>query len=1073
MPKLSELTDYQPEEQVTPSGRLYVSPNIPTSDDGDYFSKPVAPMPELPSNNVVERIIKKLAETEFSPGTDMGNKLAGTGGQERYQLWPEKIVRSALTAIPDAYSGKIPMHDVDPETGELVPSQAMIGRAMDMASFAGVGGIGGTGEGAGTSLGIVPVDVAKKLNFRTAEHPDILKQAIENTPAASVDADGHLVVKVTRNQHPDQEGVESVRGGVFYLPEGSKDAKYYSGKNENFQYGGTQNISGETAFKNPLVVKGATGGKAPEAAYNQLMGDKKAYENMRTEALQSSGGWLQGLNKGLKIERISAFLEKYAPEMAPLAEHILDSSSKGNQLPYALQEAAVASAARNAGHDGVIGYSVGRGASKGKPFLSEIYDVRENRYPSSDGDFSVHPELYADSSKPAAAIQAVDSSRRAFLRPALKYKDRLYKGKEGQEHQDVIPPHLYPEFQQMAMNGEDISHYNFGFVNDKGHFLSREDALKYGIDTGLIDPQAGKFGALTSTLMADSSKPGTAIEAMAKTASEPAQPFYSALEHNVNAISQNKMNGEAWLGTLANKPGVKPEELDWTGLRSFLEENKGKPVTKEQVQEHLQNNKVELKEVSKGTSDPRAIEAKKAFEDYGKELRDKYNLNPLQNLAMYRKIKGMTDEEVSKYTQLQQTYHDLNEAPKTKYHSYQLPGGENYREMLMTTPVKTSPKTQEGLALTKRMNDGEFNSLNDADRKALFAKRDALLREGKAEEGTPYKSSHWDEPNILAHVRMNDRTIDGKKSLHLEEIQSDWHQQGREKGYADSSKPYEVFNPVTAEIKGKYATQAEAKKAVEGTNLDYGKSEGVPDAPFKKTWHELALKRMLREAAEKGYDRLSWTPGEAQAARYDLSKSVDSLLADPNKDGTFTIVGRKNGSNAFEQKNVTADKLPDIVGKEAAKNLLSADKNKYGMHELSGQQLKIGGEGMKGFYDQIIPKALEKLGKEHGVKVKSHMLETNPKGWHITPPSETVSGKWMVKSNDYNSKGYHFDTKAEAEANLAQNIAGERAAQPVHYIDIPQALKDKAMQKGFPLFSTAMPGYMFKPVNGNPFENDK
>jgi hypothetical protein len=596
MPNLSELTDYQPEEQVTPQGRLYVSPNMPTSDNGDYFTKPVAPMPELPADNVVERIIKKLAETEFSPGTDMGNKLAGTGGQERYQLWPEKIVRSALTAIPDAYSGKIPMHDVDPETGELVPSQAMISRAMDMASFAGVGGIGGTGEGAGTSLGIVPVDVAKKLNFKTAEHPDILKQAIENTPAASVDADGHLVVKVTRNQHPDQEGAESVRGGVFYLPEGSKDAKYYSGKNENFQYGGTQNISGETAFKNPLVVKGATGGKAPEAAYNQLMGDKKAYENMRTEALQSSGGWLQGLNKGLKIEKVSAFLEKYAPEMAPLAEHILDSSTKGNQLPYALQEAAVASAARNAGHDGVIGYSVGRGASKGKPFLSEIYDVRENRYPSSDGDFSVHPELYADSSKPAAAIQSVDSSRRAFLRPALKYKDRLYKGKEGQEHQDVIPPHLYPEFQKMAMNGEDISHYNFGFVNDKGHFLSREDALKYGIDTGLIDPQAGKFGALTSTLMADSSKPGTAIEAMAKTT----QPFYSALEHNVNAISQNKMNGEAWLGTLANKPGVKPEELDWTGLRSFLEENKGKPVTKEQVQEHLQNNKVELKEVQKG-----------------------------------------------------------------------------------------------------------------------------------------------------------------------------------------------------------------------------------------------------------------------------------------------------------------------------------------------------------------------------------------------------------------------------------------------------------------------------------------
>jgi hypothetical protein len=59
------------------------------------------------------------------------------------------------------------------------------------------------------------------------------------------------------------------------------------------------------------------------------------------------------------------------------------------------------------------------------------------------------------------------------------------------------------------------------------------------------------------------------------------------------------MNGEAWLGTLANKPGVKPEELDWTGLKSFLEENKGKPVTKAQIEEHLAANKVELKEVEK------------------------------------------------------------------------------------------------------------------------------------------------------------------------------------------------------------------------------------------------------------------------------------------------------------------------------------------------------------------------------------------------------------------------------------------------------------------------------------------
>jgi hypothetical protein len=38
----------------------------------------------------------------------------------------------------------------------------------------------------------------------------------------------------------------------------------------------------------------------------------------------------------------------------------------------------------------------------------------------------------------------------------------------------------------------------------------------------------------------------------------------------------------------------------------------------------------------------------------------------------------------------------------------------------------------------------------------------------------------------------------------------------------------------------------------------------------------------------------------------------------------------------------------------------------------------------------------------------------------ITPPSGTVSGKWMVKGTDYNSSGIHFDTEAEAIAKLKE-----------------------------------------------------
>ena len=42
--------------------------------------------------------------------------------------------------------------------------------------------------------------------------------------------------------------------------------------------------------------------------------------------------------------------------------------------------------------------------------------------------------------------------------------------------------------------------------------------------------------------------------------------------------------------------------------------------------------------------------------------------------------------------------------------------------------------------------------------------------------------------------------------------------------------------------------------------------QAVPNAPFKSSWHELAMKRMLRYAAENGYDRLSWDTGDTQAS---------------------------------------------------------------------------------------------------------------------------------------------------------------------------------------------------------------
>jgi hypothetical protein len=222
---------------------------------------------------------------------------------------------------------------------------------------------------------IVPTDVARSIKMPTTlPADDVFRKAVENTPGATVTDDG-LVMNLMRKQKPQQAETESVRGGVFYLPEGSASIKHYGGSNF---YGGTEKISGETLYKNPLVVKGATGGTAPANAYLELAG-KENYAKMKDSLMETIRA-----PRNMQDESVEKFLQNYAPDLSGYGSYIISNSKEGNQLRYALQEAAVAQKARDAGYDAVIGYSTKK---SGDPFLSEVFDVREAIYPSAQGDY--------------------------------------------------------------------------------------------------------------------------------------------------------------------------------------------------------------------------------------------------------------------------------------------------------------------------------------------------------------------------------------------------------------------------------------------------------------------------------------------------------------------------------------------------------------------------------------------------------------------------------------------------------------------------------------------------------------
>jgi len=202
--------------------------------------------------------------------------------------------------------------------------------------------------------------------------------------------------------------------------------------------------------------------------------------------------------------------------------------------------------------------------------------------------------------------------------------------------------------------------------------------------------------------------------------------FYSAAEQAALNLQRNKGSGQAFLNDLLKAENVKKDELQWMGVDDFLKEKPN--VTKQEVQDFIANNRVDVKEVM------------------------------LDDVAVggFRDIDGnLFNAEVKN---------------PTRYGQYQLPGGENYREILMTLPEKTPKTLPEGYSL-QSMADGNFTLVNPDKVGTIIyaaskddAMAEAIRRFTRKEE--PYRSSHFDEPNILAHIRVNDRVdADGKKML--------------------------------------------------------------------------------------------------------------------------------------------------------------------------------------------------------------------------------------------------------------------------------------------------------------------
>lgn len=595
--------------------------------------------------------------------------------------------------------------------------------------------------------------------------------------------------------------------------------------------------------------------------------------------------------------------------------------------------------------------------------------------------------------------------------------------------------------------------------------------------------------------------------------------FKSTAKEGLSKLPNNPMTPEAWVKQITEKGGKgTSQELNWIGLNDFLQdykkENNLKSIPKEVVEQYIADNQIEIVEVTKGG------------EDVSKEIE---KLKKLQYRARNNNDYNLYQEQIDKIKE-------------TKYSDYTLEGGENYREVLLTLPSQESKvkevrvrksdikivdsKTVKGRKEVihngntlqefdpkegERANEGFIYYTNE--RGEFSFNRQDLVENNNPKE---YKSSHWDEANILSHLRINERTLpNGERVMFIEEIQSDWAQDGKKEGFKDESvleekkgvdkkidqirkevdeiadessnidlniesiemfvKQYELktkdllnekieeleerlnnarnnkqytsietkLNPLKERLNKKYplvervteseinetredlASLRESKKALDKKGNEKANSDefkelknkqkefeekmtaSIPNMPYKKTdqWVGMAMRRVMQMAAQEGFDRVAWVTGEQSADRYDLSKQVDRVEVADMLDGNRSVyISMKDNSDIqlfvdpktgkilqSTDKGIDGKMLEDVVGKEISNKILNLNTEKESV--ISGEGLKIGGKGMKDFYNSILPKVAKKEAQRFDKEAKVEDVD-------VSVGKKAKKGDYTVGKND-------------------------------------------------------------------------
>ena len=501
-----------------------------------------------------------------------------------------------------------------------------------------------------------------------------------------------------------------------------------------------------------------------------------------------------------------------------------------------------------------------------------------------------------------------------------------------------------------------------------------------------------------------------------------AKSFYSHLQHVVESKMGGKMPARELMRLLTNA-GVSAEEIRWSGLERYLEAHP--VVIKSDLLSHLQRR--------------------------------------LHNIAIHQVDYDEHDSE------------DGSPQEDEDYGKYALPGGDNYREFLISIGANADDPDFIDYIYEKYNHKYDKDLIRRMVESRPIGWQNEWIQYSKAigEHFPEFISPHY--PNYtspIAHMRVTERkTKDGKRALHLEEVQSDWHQSGRHNGYYTPEEMDLIlrYNRAVADpelhriqLMHESSWSDSDKKRIREWNLlrrqyanVFSASENprVPHGPHSKTWHELAMKHALDIAVREGYDRVTWNTGKINRGIFGLSKVVDKLEIIRTADDFLDIQGWKNDEVVIQKSGILPKDLDKYIGKDAAEKFFDSGRDEV---VLENEDLEVGGRGMDGFYDKILPDFMRKYTKRWNADVNPVDVDTGRYQHYVSGPNSWRPNlKWTASKYGDPKSSSTFDTREEAERFREENKT-ESWAQ-VHGVDITPEMREEILTKGQRLATIARP----------------